>query len=59
MFEPEGPKPIQGYNDWLEEYTCCKHWDRPPRILHTDIPFYPWAPKSQDQVRVTFKLNFQ
>lgn len=59
MFEPKGPKAIQGYHDWLEEYTCCKFWDRPPRKLHTDTPFYPWAPKPLDQVRVSFKLNFQ
>ena len=60
MFEPNGPKPIQGYQDWYEEYQACKYWERPPRKYHTDVPFYPWAPKpAPDQVRVSFKLNFQ
>lgn len=60
MFEPKGPKPIQGYHDWYEEFQACKAWDRPPRKFHTDVPFYPWAPKPPaDQIRVTFKLGFQ
>lgn len=60
MFEPTGPKPIQGYQDWYEEFQACKVWDRPPRKFHTDLPTYPWAPKpAPDQVRISFKLNFQ
>lgn len=60
MFEPKGPKLIQGYQDWYEEYQACKTWDRPPRKFHTDLPFYPWAPTPPpDQVRISFKLNFQ
>lgn len=59
MFDPPGPKPIQGYQDWKEEYEACKYWGRPPRKYHTDMPFYPDVPKPLDQVRVTFKLGFQ
>lgn len=59
MFDPPGPKPIQGYRDWVEEYTACKYWNRPPRKYHSDIPFYPDVPKVPDQIRVSFKLGFQ
>lgn len=61
MFEPKGPKPIQGYEAWLDEYQTAGAWNRPVRTYHTDIPFYPWAPKKPppDQFRVSFKLGFQ
>lgn len=59
MFEPKGPKPIQGYEAWLDEYQTAGVWNRPVRTYHTDTPFYPWAPKVPDQFRVSFKLGFQ
>ena len=59
MFEPEGPKPIQGYEAWLDEYQTAGVWNRPVRTYHTDTPFNPWAPKPPDQFRVSFKLGFQ
>nr|BAB69897.1 ORF4 [Torque teno virus] len=55
LFPPEGPKPISGYRAWEDEFTCCKYWDRPSRINHTDPPFYPWMPK----YNVTFKLGWK
>lgn len=59
MFEPKGPKPIKGYEAWLDEYQTAGVWDRPVRTFHTDTPFYPWMPKHPNQFRVTFKLGFQ
>ena len=59
MFPPEGPKPIEGYHAWLDEYQACKYWDRPARKYHTDIPFYPWAPPEPKPVHVTFRLGFK
>lgn len=61
MFEPEGPKRIQGYEAWLDEYQTAGEWHRPVRTYHTDIPFYPWVPKEPppNQFRVSFKLGFQ
>lgn len=59
MFDPPGPKPIEGYHAWKEEYETCKWWGRPARKYHTDIPFYPDVPKVPDQIRVSFKLGFQ
>lgn len=59
MFDPPGPKPIQGYEAWHDEFLTCKYWNRPPRKYHTDIPFYPHVPKGPDQIKVSFKLGFQ
>lgn len=58
MFPPEGPKLISGYEAWKDEFETCAAWNRPPRKFHSDTPYYPWAPKPQDQFRVTFKLGF-
>lgn len=58
MFDPPGPKPIQGYEAWKDEFETCAAWDRPARKYHTDTPFYPWVPRPPDQIRVSFKLGF-
>ena len=41
IFKPKGPKPIQNYEAWLDEYQTASIWDRPVKNYHTDTPFYP------------------
>lgn len=59
MFDPAGPKKINGYEAWKDEFETCHYWGRPPRNYFTDMPFYPDVPKVPDQIRVSFKLGFQ
>lgn len=59
LFEPEGPKPVQGREAWADEFQTCKAWDRPPRKFHTDTPYYPWALPPKPAFSVSFKLGFR
>lgn len=59
MFPPEKPLPIHGYHGWETEYQACKAFDRPPRNYLSDKPIYPWLPRSQPEIKVSFKLGFQ
>lgn len=59
MFPEMAPKPAPSPGDWATEYLCAKIFDRPPRSVLTDTPFYPWLPKSTPDFRVSFKLGFK
>lgn len=59
MFPERAPKPAPTPGDWATEYLCAKIFDRPPRSILTDTPFYPWVPKATPEFRVTFKLGFK
>lgn len=59
MFPPDTPKPIQGAQAWQDELQTAAIWDRPPRQYHTDTPIYPWVPRPNPEIRVSFKLGWQ
>lgn len=59
MFPDRAPKPPPTAGDWATEYLCAKIFDRPPRSILSDTPFYPWMPKSTSQFQVSFKLGFK
>lgn len=59
MFPDRAPKPSPTPGDWATEYLCARIFDRPPRSVLTDTPFYPWVPKPTPEFRVSFKLGFK
>ena len=59
MFEPKGPKPIQGYEARLDEYQTAGIWERPVRNYHTDTPFYPWMRKPPTNSVSALNLAFK
>lgn len=59
MFAPQGPLKIQGKQAWEDELCTAAIWDRPPRTYHTDTPLYPWVPRSNPEIKVSFRLGFK
>lgn len=58
LFPDRAPKPAPSKGDWETEYQACKAFDRPPRSILSDNPFYPWMPKQAPSFKVSFKLGF-
>ncbi len=59
LFPPDKPTPIQGYHGWNTEFEACQAFDRPPRKYLSDKPIYPWLPRPEPEIKVSFKLGFK